>query len=86
VIEAASFRRTLFLARVPKGTGKFLMRRLASLIYLVYFKKNCQPEAPFGTEEKYLNFGGYDYYRENFYDIIWNKRIEILGFFKIHIK
>jgi hypothetical protein len=34
MIEAASFRRTLFLTRVPKGTGRFLMRRLASLIYI----------------------------------------------------
>jgi hypothetical protein len=33
VIRAASFRRTLFLTRVSKGTERFLMRRLASLIY-----------------------------------------------------
>jgi hypothetical protein len=39
MIGAASFRRTLFLTRVSKGTGRFLMRRLASLIYYVS-KKN----------------------------------------------
>jgi hypothetical protein len=38
--KAASFRRTLFLTRVPKGTGRFLMRRLACLIYYgLPFKK-----------------------------------------------
>jgi hypothetical protein len=36
---AASFRRTLFLTRVPKGTGRFLMRRLASFIYFEFQKK-----------------------------------------------
>jgi hypothetical protein len=42
--RAASFRRTLFLTRVPKGTGRFLMRRLASLIYIfVYLKKKANP-------------------------------------------
>jgi hypothetical protein len=41
--RAASFRRTLFLTRVPKGTGRFLMRRLASLIYIfVYLKKKSK--------------------------------------------
>ena len=33
VKEAAGFRRALFLTRVPKGTGRFLMRRLADLAY-----------------------------------------------------
>jgi hypothetical protein len=39
VIAAASFRRTLFLTSVPKGTGRFLMRRLASLIYYLFTSK-----------------------------------------------
>jgi hypothetical protein len=39
MIVAASSRRTLFLTRVPKGTGRFLMRRLASLIYITLSKK-----------------------------------------------
>jgi hypothetical protein len=38
-MKAASFRRTLFLTRVPKGTGRFLMRRLASLIYFAFTSK-----------------------------------------------
>jgi hypothetical protein len=42
VIEAASFRRTLFLTRVPKGTGRFLMRRLANLIYFAFISKKIQ--------------------------------------------
>jgi hypothetical protein len=37
--KAASFRHTLFLTRVPKGAGRFLMRRLASLIYCILPKK-----------------------------------------------
>jgi hypothetical protein len=48
-------------------------------------RANCQPEAPSGTKEKYMNFGGYDCYRENFFDVVWNKGIETLGFFKIPI-
>jgi hypothetical protein len=36
---AESFRRNLFLTRVPKGTEIFLMRRLASLTYFVSLKK-----------------------------------------------
>ena len=42
LIEAASFRRTIFLTRIPKGTGRFLMRRLADLIYwcFKFQKKN----------------------------------------------
>jgi hypothetical protein len=47
-MEAASFRRTLFLSRVPKGTERFLMRRLASLIYFEFQKKKS-------------NFGNFDY-------------------------
>jgi hypothetical protein len=42
VIAAVSFRRTLFLTRVPKRTGRFLIRRLASLIYYhLLQKKRC---------------------------------------------
>jgi hypothetical protein len=36
VSEGASFRCTFFLTRVPKGTGRFLMRRLASLTYYMF--------------------------------------------------
>jgi hypothetical protein len=39
VIGAASFRRTFFLTRIPKRTGRFLTRWLASLIYYVFQKK-----------------------------------------------
>ena len=39
MIEAASFRRTLFLTRVPKGTGRFLMRRLVGVSLI---KKNIE--------------------------------------------
>jgi hypothetical protein len=42
-MEAASFRRTLFLTRVPKGIGRFLMRRLASFIYFEFQKKKYDP-------------------------------------------
>jgi hypothetical protein len=38
-MKAASFRRTLFLTRVPKGTGRFLMMRLACLIYFAFYLK-----------------------------------------------
>jgi hypothetical protein len=38
-VMAASFLRTIFLTRVPTGTGGFLMRRLANLIYMVFSKK-----------------------------------------------
>jgi len=33
--RTASFRRALFLTRVPKGTGRFLMRRLADLTFSI---------------------------------------------------
>jgi hypothetical protein len=39
MIEAATFRRILFLTRIPKGTGRFLMRQLVSLIYYVFTQK-----------------------------------------------
>jgi hypothetical protein len=42
LIEAVNFRRTLFLTRVPKRTERFLIRRLASLIYSVFQKRSSR--------------------------------------------
>jgi hypothetical protein len=56
VIAVASFRRTFFLTRVPKGTIRFLMRRLASLIYYLFTsKKNTVAQKLLFANYKYIN-------------------------------